>query len=98
MDIQRVHISMGPSGELRYPSYFEPLGWRYPDRRSIQAYSELAKRDFRSHLVRLYGGVAGVNLRWGTAFASIDDVMPPGPGAPRSVDECTARRCAMTPT
>jgi hypothetical protein len=37
--MESVHISLGPSSELRYPSYVEAAGCNYPDIGFIEAYS-----------------------------------------------------------
>jgi beta-amylase len=79
--IPRVHISTGPAGELRYPSYVEAAGWRYPQRGFIQAYNPLAIEAFQSDLRDRRGfTLAQLNARWGTAYASWNQVLPPSPG------------------
>ena len=37
--IEEVVIGTGPCGELRYPSYVETQGWRFPGVRSMVAAS-----------------------------------------------------------
>ncbi len=41
-----INVSLGPTGELRYPSYNAADGWRYPHRGFYQCYSESARRSF----------------------------------------------------
>lgn len=41
-----INISLGPTGELRYPSYSAADGWCYPHRGYYQCYSESARRSF----------------------------------------------------
>ncbi|MEO5371453.1 MAG: family 14 glycosylhydrolase [Magnetococcus sp. DMHC-1] len=42
-----LNISLGPAGELRYPSYNESDGWKFPDRGFFQCYGRLARQSFR---------------------------------------------------
>jgi beta-amylase len=57
--IAEINISLGPSGELRYPSYgAHDVGSGYPTRGALQAYSTLARASFRAFLTAKYGGVA----------------------------------------
>lgn len=41
-----INISLGPTGELRYPAYSAADGWQYPHRGYYQCYSESARRSF----------------------------------------------------
>ncbi len=41
-----INISLGPSGELRYPSYSATDHWQFPHRGYYQCYSESARRSF----------------------------------------------------
>lgn len=41
-----INISLGPTGELRYPSYSAEDGWTFPHRGYYQCYSESARRSF----------------------------------------------------
>jgi beta-amylase len=51
--ISEVNISLGPAGELRYPSYnSHDSGAGYPTRGRLQAYSALARESFKNFLVR----------------------------------------------
>lgn len=59
--IDEVVVGAGPCGELRYPSYFEPHGWRFPgvgefqchDRRARASLAEAARKVGRPEWVRL---------------------------------------------
>lgn len=77
--IDEINISMGPAGELRYPSYNSHDNGLtgYPTRGGFQAYSEPAKQDFRNWAVAKYGSLAGVNASWGTSLSSVTQINPP---------------------
>ncbi len=73
-----INISMGPAGELRYPSYnSHDSGTGYPTRGAFQAYSESAKADFRAWAQREYGSLADINTAWGFSLSSFNDINPP---------------------
>lgn len=75
---EEINISMGPAGELRYPSYnSHDTGSGYPTRGAFQSYSEPAKTDFRNWSISKYGSLTGVNSAWGTSLANIYSVNPP---------------------
>jgi hypothetical protein len=79
--ISRISVSMGPAGELRYPSYNFSAGWNYPQRGSLQAYSTAARRSLRAHARRQYADdLALLNRAWGTELKSFDEVQPPSDG------------------
>ncbi|KAM3200233.1 hypothetical protein P3L10_032595 [Capsicum annuum] len=42
-----IEVGLGSSGELRYPSYPEALGWKFPGIGEFQCYDEYMKEDFR---------------------------------------------------
>jgi beta-amylase len=73
-----LNISLGPTGELRYPAYNGDESWHYPDRGNFQAYSALARAKFRDWALSSFGGLSGVSNRWGLPLASPDDIRPPG--------------------
>ena len=65
-EIAELNISLGPSGELRYPSYNKhDVGTDYPSRGALQCYSSLARKSFTEFTMRKYGGMAGLNKAWG---------------------------------
>ena len=76
--IDEINVSMGPAGELRYPSYnSHDSGTGYPTRGAFQAYSEPAKADFRNWTIAKYGSLSGVNSAWGFGLGSVNDINPP---------------------
>jgi beta-amylase len=87
-DFIELNISLGPTGELRYPAYNANDGWAFPDRGNFQAYSALARAKFRDWALSNFGGVGGVSARWGIALSGPDDIRPPGghlpPGSRRA--------------
>jgi hypothetical protein len=91
-NISEINISLGPSGELRYPSYNQhDVGTGWPTRGAIQAYSELAKESFRDFAVARYGSVEGAGKAWGIPNLSRDNVLPPS-----NPNEFFGRRDHMT--
>ncbi|XVE57262.1 hypothetical protein DITRI_Ditri04bG0077500 [Diplodiscus trichospermus] len=42
-----VEIGLGPSGELRYPSFSERMGWRYPGIGEFQCYDKYLQKNLR---------------------------------------------------
>lgn len=74
-----INISMGPAGELRYPSYnsHDQGKTAYPSRGGFQAYSRLAIADFQAQMTKRYQDIAALNLAWGTKYDSFAFVQPP---------------------
>jgi len=81
--ISEINISMGPAGELRYPSYNSHDGNRtaYPSRGGFQAYCTLAVADFRRAMQQKYQQVAQLNQSWHSNFSSFEQLLPPADGA-----------------
>lgn len=81
-DISEINISMGPAGELRYPSYNSHDGGRtaYPSRGGFQAYSDLAISDFRAAMQQKYQSVAALNQSWQTHFSAFSQLSSPTDG------------------
>lgn len=77
-DVSEINISLGPTGELRYPAYNGSDGWHYPDRGNFQAYSDLAQAHFRTWALAKYGDLSGVSQHWGIALSSPADIRVPG--------------------
>lgn len=75
---QEINVSCGPAGELRYPSYNTHDNFSYPSRGSLQAYSRLAKADFRNYIQTKYRSLSAVNNAWGTNLTSFNQINPPG--------------------
>ena len=77
-EVVEVNVSLGPSGELRYPSYNQhDVGTGYPTRGALQAYSPLAVRDLQVQTLRRYGSLEAVNRAWGTDLGSVEEIGPP---------------------
>lgn len=65
-DIAELNISLGPSGELRYPSYnSHDSSVDYPTRGALQAYSALARASFKDFVLKRYPGESELNKAWG---------------------------------
>jgi hypothetical protein len=77
-----INVSLGPTGELRYPAYNQSDGWNYPDRGNFQAYSRLAQHNFRDWALANFGGLNGVAARWNISLANPDEIRVPGGGLP----------------
>ncbi|MBX9693270.1 MAG: family 14 glycosylhydrolase, partial [Cyanobacteria bacterium] len=68
-NISEINISLGPAGELRFPSYnSHDNGTGYPTRGALQAYSELARTAFVDFAIKKYGNAAAVREAWGEEF------------------------------
>lgn len=77
-DVTEVNVSLGPSGELRYPSYNQhDTGTGYPTRGALQAYSPLAVKDLQQTMRRKYRSVQRLNQAWGSTLQRWDQVTPP---------------------
>lgn len=64
--IAEINVSLGPAGELRYPSYnAHDKGTDYPTRGALQCYSSLARQSFVEYIMRKYGDMNGLNKAWG---------------------------------
>ncbi len=72
--IAEINISLGPAGELRFPSYNgHDKGTGYPFRGALQCYSRLARESFRNYVLTKYTDEAGVRTAWGV----LDKIEPP---------------------
>jgi beta-amylase len=74
--IEKIYLSAGPSGELRYPSYDHA-----PGRGSLEAYSAPAKNDFRHVMEKKYGTIKNVNTAWRTNLSNFTEINPPSIGS-----------------
>ena len=70
---REIKISLGPTGELRYPSYSAADGWVFPHRGYYQCYSESARRSFLRWVRAPQNGCS-----WATQFADADIRVPNG--------------------
>jgi beta-amylase len=76
--IGEVNISLGPAGELRYPSYnSHDTNTGYPTRGGLQAYSDLAISSFRDYVKNKYGGDEALGKAWGIENLDDSHVLPP---------------------
>lgn len=65
--ISEINISLGPAGELRYPSYnLHDKNAGFPTRGALQCYSELAQQSFADAMLRKYGSVKATHNAWGS--------------------------------
>jgi beta-amylase len=79
--IPKIYISMGPAGELRYPSYNGAAGWNYPQSGKIQAHSPIAIEAFRKAMREKYSqSLSKLNEAWGTSIDRWSIVGPPTDG------------------
>lgn len=78
--IPKIYLSGGPSGELRYPSYYPAAGWSYPARGKFQTYTETAKNAFRTAMSQKYGSLDKINTVWGSNLSSLSQISPPTDG------------------
>ncbi|CAN7753374.1 family 14 glycosylhydrolase [Paenibacillus sp. LjRoot56] len=78
--IPKIYLSAGPSGELRYPSYYNSAGWSYPARGKFQVYTDTAKNAFRNAMITKYGSLNGVNQAWNLSLTSTSQINPPSDG------------------
>lgn len=77
-NIAEINVSLGPAGELRYPSYNNhDDGTDYPSRGALQCYSGMAVASFRRWAMDKYGNPAGIDGAWGTNVAGGQEVRPP---------------------
>lgn len=84
-NIAEINVSLGPAGELRYPSYNShdmnppnPGGFPgYPTRGSLQSYSETARESFRQWALSKYGGIEGLRTAWSIPNLTAENINPP---------------------
>jgi len=78
-DFVELNISMGPAGELRYPSYnsHDGVAAAFPSRGRFQAYSLLSRTDFQLWLEQRYQSIATLNSGWGTAYKNFAEIALP---------------------
>jgi hypothetical protein len=78
-DISAISIGLGPTGELRYPSYnAHDHDAGYGTRGSLQSYSPLATQSWRNYIRGKYNGdLRALNQAWGTQLKDFSEVAPP---------------------
>ncbi len=73
-----INFSLGPTGELRFPSYNQhDEGTGYPSRGALQCYSELALIDFEKRMLAKYGSESKVLASWEDRYRG--RIAPPRP-------------------
>jgi hypothetical protein len=76
--IVEINISLGPAGELRYPSYNNhDKGVDYPTRGALQANSLLAVQSFASWAMKKYKSKEAIDEAWGTDTVNGQEIRPP---------------------
>jgi beta-amylase len=76
--VSEINVSLGPSGEMRHPSYnSHDIGVGYPTRGAMQASSDLAQADLRRWAVQRYGDIDGVAKAWNIPDLTVDNIRPP---------------------
>jgi len=77
-NIQEVNISLGPAGELRYPSYnSHDQNAGYPTRGSLQMYGPSAVDSLRDFMLKRYGSVDAIAQKWNIPGLTLDRINPP---------------------
>lgn len=90
-----INISLGPTGELRYPAYSAEDGWNFPHRGYYQCYSESARRSF----VRWVRNPVN-DCSWADAFPDSEIRVPSGhvpPGSGPRADSFVAQKLHLVP-
>lgn len=76
--IDEIHVSCGPSGELRYPTYGENLkGAEFPTRGWLVGYGQGGKNSFQKYAEAKYNNIYRLNSAWGTNLESFKDIQAP---------------------
>lgn len=69
--IAEINVSLGPAGELRYPSYnYHDQGSGWPTRGSLQAYSDLARGSLKTFAIEKYGSEEAAKQAWGEKYGT----------------------------
>jgi len=72
--IAEVTLSLGPAGELRFPSYnAHDKNAGFPTRGALQCYSELARQSWENWALASYGDREKLRIAWG----ELDKIEPP---------------------
>mgnify|MGYP003589920667 CR=1 FL=1 len=75
--VAEVNLSLGPAGELRYPSYNAHDWGNYPNRGTLQCYSPLARQDWQQWLRQRYRTPEALNYAFGSRYRRFDEVELP---------------------
>lgn len=77
-NFDELNISMGPAGELRYPSYnSHDNNTGYPTRGAFQSFGRLAIIDFQQSMLRKYQQLTKINEAWKTSYSSLKQLALP---------------------
>ncbi|GAA5218584.1 family 14 glycosylhydrolase [Corallincola platygyrae] len=77
--IDEINVSMGPAGELRYPSYNAHDWGDYPNRGTLQCFSRLAKKRWVEHLKSKFRSVKALNYAFSSNHKSFETAGMPDP-------------------
>ncbi len=76
--IAEINVSLGPSGELRFPSYnSHDVNTDYPTRGALQCYAAHAVSAFQAWALEKYKDLAGIDKAWGTNTVGGQAIRPP---------------------
>lgn len=75
--IAEINISLGPAGELRYPSYNSHDNAPYPSRGALQFYNPIWVQGFQESLRERYRSIETLNRQWGFSLESFEQAHPP---------------------
>ncbi|MFC3913988.1 family 14 glycosylhydrolase [Pseudaeromonas sharmana] len=75
--IAEINVSLGPAGELRYPSYNAHDWGNYPNRGTLQCYSPLAEQDWQRYLRSRFSSLEALNYAFGTRYRTFAEIAMP---------------------
>lgn len=77
-NFDELNISMGPAGELRYPSYNgHDTNTGYPTRGAFQSFGLLAISDFQQAILTKYHSLSYINEAWQTSYTALNQIELP---------------------
>ncbi|MCK5782710.1 MAG: family 14 glycosylhydrolase [Flavobacteriales bacterium] len=74
---EEINVSMGTAGELRYPSFNSHDWGDFPNRGTLQCYSQIAKKDFEKAMRKSYQSIDELNQSWKTNLNDFSEITPP---------------------
>ncbi|MDO6720867.1 family 14 glycosylhydrolase [Psychrosphaera sp. 1_MG-2023] len=78
VNFDELNISMGPAGELRYPSYnSHDTNTGYPTRGAFQSFGLLAISDFQQSILSKYQSLSNINKAWQTSYTALEQIELP---------------------
>jgi len=75
--MDEINVSLGPAGELRYPSYNAHDWGNYPNRGTLQCYSRLAKQDWLAYLKAKFHSISTLNASFGFTWENFEQAEIP---------------------